>query len=187
MGFSLKDEFLVELEHSCSLAVMRLQQKGHQAKLGTRSGMKYPLVIKGRWRAFLLMDTGMGWTCPLMQSINRPHWDWFLSQNTDMVDSSLLSGLAYGLTWDLSSVDLIVDTLEYIIEDPCLITNAEGSEQFKCPNCASDWHTVQSEPGVVGRLFEHTWSFENPEPPEYPANWSMTRLEELFGKKDYVK
>jgi hypothetical protein len=185
MGFKIPEKLLLELDDSCSSAVSHLQQRGHKAKLGTRSGMKYPQIVKGKWRAFLLLDTGMGWTCPLMSSINYPHWDWFVSQNTDMTNSSLISGLAYGLIQDLKSTELMVDTLEYIVEDPCLIPNAAASEQFKCPKCESKWETVQSEPGVIGRLFAHSWGYEEPDPSEYPTKWSITRLEELFGKRNY--
>ena len=187
MGFILKEEFTNEINQACTQAVSKLQTLGYNSKVGTRNGVNYPSIIKGRWRAFLLLDTGMGWTCPLMEAINRPHWDWFLAQNVDMVNTSLLSGLPYALMWEPKSVDLIVDTLQYIIEDPCLIPNAEGSKEFKCPNCESDWDAEQREEGVVGRLFLHDWAFAEPRPEDFPPRWTEERLQELFGKKNFAK
>jgi hypothetical protein len=187
MGFVLKDDFKIKLDASCASAVEMLVNQGLSARVGTHMRMKYPAVIKGKWRIFLLFDLGAGWMCSNMSAINRPHWDWFIAQNIEMMDSSIISGLAFGASMELDSAELISRTLKYICDDPCQIPNAECSEKFECPECISDWDLKQPEKGVVGKTFSHKFSYAPSETEDFPAHWNRFELYRLFGSPDFEK
>lgn len=187
MGNQLTDAEISEIKEICTKAVAILVAKGHKAKVGTRSGIAYPLIKKGEWNAALLLDTGRGWTCPYTQVIRQPHWDWFLTPNMDMVNVSLMSGIAYGLIFDIKSPQLIARTLEYLVSDPCRIPNGNCTENFKCMRCETNWDTKFQEKGVTGRAFEHLWTISPVENTKVPADWDADEVIELFGAANFEK
>ena len=187
MGHKLSDAAIVQVKEVCEAAVEILISKGHKARVGTRSGIAYPLIKKGEWIAALLLDRGMGWACPLYQGIGKPHWDWFLTPNMDMVDVSMMSGLAYGLLFDTKSPQMIARTLEYLVSDPCRIPNGGCTEHFACMRCETNWDTKFREEGVTGRLFDYGYVIDPVENTSPPTDWDETEVKALFGNLNFAK
>ena len=178
----LSQKSLEEVQSVCERAKEILISSGHDARIGQRSGMAYPLVKKGVWTIALLLDTGRGWACPNHQVIQRPHWDWFLTTNMDMVDVSIMTGLPIALLRKTKSPELLAATIESSIDDPCRIPNGRCSKEFKCPQCVLGWDRKNIEKGVVGRSFLDEWSVEPTEGSIPSLNYDQGKLELLFGK-----
>jgi hypothetical protein len=180
VGFNLTDQGKEAFNEVCMNSVEILKSKDHKSRVGKSNGDPYPVVQKGIWRAALLLDTGLGWTCPYFEHVKSPHWDWFLTPTMEMTNVALMSGLPWGLLFDLESPKLIAATLEFLISDPCRIPWASCSANFLCPRCESDWETKVEEIGIVGRSFNLEWVVEPTENTGDPDGWNWDIVTRLF-------
>jgi hypothetical protein len=185
MRGELSDRSIEDLRNTCTEAVAILTEKGYKARVGKSGRMTYPAVKKGVWTAALILDTGLGWACPLYDAINAPHWDWFLTTNMDMFNVAVASGLGWGLLGKGKSPEVVARTLEYILMDPCRLPNNNCSPNFECLECDLDWDTKISDMGIIGRAFNLEFSLYPEEGTFAPAGWNEVEAKILFGEKDY--